>query len=420
MGTGRNPIADARPPSELRGKFGFVLAAALCQAWGNTHVYALGSLMVPLGADFGWSRGEVSASLFIGAVVATLAAPFAGAWIDRRGFKAATRIFIPYYFAVFALLSLVSEEIFSWYLVWGLLTVIQTPMSTSLWAAAVARQFDRSRGVALAITLSGSAAMSAFAPLVLTQGAEHFGWRGAIAFLAALGLVISVITSRLLVKRDAEATAAAAEKLAAAPGVSLRDATRSMAFWLFGCALFVVGGVTILMIVHLQPMLIDSGLEPQTAARFAALTALTILIGRLGIGFCFDHLKTSWVIAMCFALPALTCLCAANIAHIPNRELVLPLLAGLCMGLEGDMVAYLTAKYFGMRHYNSIYSVLGSIYGLGAGTMTMLAGIAYDAFGSYQTLMFVLVGLLALSYLLTLWLPRLSPVQSSTPAEATP
>ena len=65
----------------------FVLAAVAGMNFANgaTAIAVLTVFILPLTADFGWTRTQISAVTSVGAVLGALIAPFAGRLVDRRG-----------------------------------------------------------------------------------------------------------------------------------------------------------------------------------------------------------------------------------------------------------------------------------------------------------------------------------------------
>ncbi len=59
-------------------------------------------------------------------------------------------------------------------------------------------------------------------------------------------------------------------------------------------------------------------------------------------------------------------------------------LVGLGMGAEGDIMAYMVSRYFGLRAYGEVYGYVLAIYTLGAVVGPLLMGINFDLMGSYR------------------------------------
>jgi hypothetical protein len=60
------------------------------------------------------------------------------------------------------------------------------------------------------------------------------------------------------------------------------------------------------------------------------------------------------------------------------------ILLGLGIGAEGDIMAYLTSRYFGMAHYGVIYGCVLAFFTLGSGLGPWIMAHAFDALGVYS------------------------------------
>jgi hypothetical protein len=77
-------------------------------------------------------------------------------------------------------------------------------------------------------------------------------------------------------------------------------------------------------------------------------------------------------------------------------------LIGLAQGAEINIVAYMTARYFGMAAYAIIYGLCVAAIGISSALGGVLFGKAYDYFGGYHQALLVSAGFFlvsALSYL---------------------
>ena len=59
-------------------------------------------------------------------------------------------------------------------------------------------------------------------------------------------------------------------------------------------------------------------------------------------------------------------------------------LVGLGMGAEGDIIAYLIGRYFGLRAFGEIYGCAFGAFTLGGVVGPLLMGKAFDSTGSYS------------------------------------
>ena len=79
------------------------------------------------------------------------------------------------------------------------------------------------------------------------------------------------------------------------------------------------------------------------------------------------------------------------------------LLIGIGQGAEIDIVAYIVARWFGLRNYGVIYGMTALSISIFAAAGTVSIAVAYDRYGSYQVALavcgasFALAGLLYLA-----------------------
>jgi predicted MFS family arabinose efflux permease len=97
--------------------------------------------------------------------------------------------------------------------------------------------------------------------------------------------------------------------------------------------------------------------------------------------------------------------CALLLIGEPNLTAIMiaVVLIGLAQGAEIDVVAYMIARYFGMSAYSAIYGLIVLIMIWATAAASVLFGLAYDTFTSYDTALVgaaVAFGLGAMSYLL--------------------
>jgi len=82
--------------------------------------------------------------------------------------------------------------------------------------------------------------------------------------------------------------------------------------------------------------------------------------------------------------PAAACqiLAAAGLSY--HGAMLAIALIGMAAGAEYDLLAYLVARYFGMKSYGSIYGWLYSFFALGAGLGPVFFGANFDRTHDYQ------------------------------------
>lgn len=377
---------------ELRSGWPLLLACMTCYGLALTHLFTLGLFMEPLQAEFGWTRSEISGALLTYSIIALPGAPLVGWLVDRKGVRTIAIWGMALYALTIGMLSLVGADVWTWWFFYTLVLSAYLLSNTAVWVPAVSARFNRRRGIALAITLSGSGVAAFFLPPAVTWLIDEFGWRSAYVALGASIALISLpliyfnVPRGLAVSRQAEDAADDAPPV----GLSTAEALRSSRFLrLFLVYLFFTAVLTGLN-VHFVPMLTAFGADRYSAAFAASMIGIGSIAGRLVTGFLLDRSKGPMIGALVL-LPAVLAIATLLLVGAGYWTAMVALLFGFAFGAEIDVVGYLSTRYFGFRNFGSIYGVMTAAAALAAGFGPTLAGWAFDRFGDYND--FLAVGL---------------------------
>ena len=180
---------------------------------------------------------------------------------------------------------------------------------------------------------------------------------------------------------------------------------RSRIFWIIIAELFLISISQNGAITHLSALLTDRGIAPENAAFAVSAMGGAILAGRLITGWLLDRFFAPRVAVCLFALSALGTFLLAG-AHSLALGIGSAALIGFGMGGEGDVTPYLLSRYFGVRSFSTLYGFTWTAYAIAGAAGPIIMGRAFDATGSYRTLLLQLaVATLAAASLLLL-LPR--------------
>src|SRR5690606_35211586 len=128
-----------------------------------------------------------------------------------------------------------------------------------VWTRTVNMWFDRSRGLALGLTLAGAGAAGIFGPLFCTALIETYGWQAGYLGVGALILLVSLPVIALLFKeRPVEVGLDAGKQGAAMPereGLTFQQSIRTVWFWKIVIAFFLVSGAIAGLIINVVPLL---------------------------------------------------------------------------------------------------------------------------------------------------------------------
>lgn len=368
-----------------------LFAAAVGTAFGASPIpfNSIGPFTKPLAEEFGWGRGDIQLALFCFTVAVVVTVPFIGGLADRLGVRKVAIGTLALFGLSYAALAFTPASLAVFYLLWVLMGALGGGSTPVTWTRAVNGWFVHNRGLALALTLFGTGLTAAFLPSFATWLIEAYGWRAAFVGVALLPLGVALPIVLWLFREPGQGETDALVAAAARAGASVREALRSYRFWVIAAAILCVSIGVGGSITNFQPLLIDRGFEPQYAARIAGVIGVSVMAGRLLAGFLMDRFWAPAVTLPMLALPALACILLAQ-DDVPVAAAVLSAaLIGLAAGAETDLVAYLTARYFGVAHYGRLYGLQYAVFGFASGISPFLFGRVFDATGSYRPMLYV-------------------------------
>ncbi|QOT78332.1 MFS transporter [Cupriavidus basilensis] len=393
MSNAGNTRSVAIDLTEFRRGWRVVLLAmlGLAVAANASLLYAFGALVIPLQNAFGWSRGELQPAisfLFGGAVVG---AQMVGWFNQRWGMRRVTVLSLIALSVTFALMLLMGRSIWWLYLICALLPIAGMGTMHITWTHLVNLWFDRNRGLALALMLSGTGLSASLIPSAVTWSVARWGWQAAFLLLALLPLVLVVPLALRWLETPQDRQAASKEAVVAqepVSGMAYRDAMRSARFWTINIALAMVVAAMVTMVSNTVPLLRDKGLSAAEASQVFGSFGLSLIGGRVLVGYLIDRLWAPGVAAVALVMPALGCLLLSTTgANQPGILALATLLIGIGAGAEFDIAAYLMARYFGMRDYGRLFGVHVALITIAAALAPWLFGLIYTATGSYTTML---------------------------------
>ncbi len=413
----------ARLAQKLPFYYGWVvLAVASVPSFGSRPVMAVATLsvfVVPMTDEFGWSRGQFSGAVSLGAVLGLVVSPFAGRLVDRYG----SGIMLSASAAVVGICAIglsMTSPVWSFYVMYvpGR-AVFSSPLELGT-STAVSNWFIRRRPSALAyMGIIQSIGLTIF-PVVAQVIINGWGWRTAWLALGIFTISTGIIPVLLLMARRPEdmglapdprknqprnlqesqledpqengnpiptSVGSVVEAIPSPPNAEInytvRQALRTRAFWIL--ALFSVFGFIVQagVSLHQVPHYIGQGVDIRLAAITASVFAFGQVPGGLFWSFWARRLPLRILLSAAGATMAVG---AIGTGYSSSLALGLPMGALLGVGVGGiHLLLRLTwADYYGRLH-------LGSIRGLtlpaqigGQAMGPTVAGFMFDATGGYQ------------------------------------
>ena len=344
--------------------------------------YTIGALVGPVTAEFGWTRAEFQSAILFSSGLGALTSPFVGWLIDRFG---ARRVALPAMLGLgvgFFIASSMQGELWMLFLAYGSIALLGAGTIPVTWTRAIATSFFKRRGLALGLSLTGTGICASVAPHYTVWLTSEFGWRGAYI---GLGLVPFVLVWPVLyfLFRPIESTGAEDNRVGqeahqAHEGFTLSEAARSYRFWILLLSiLFAYMGFSGIG-PNLFPSMTDDGFSREQAATIQSVFGISIIVGRVVVGYLCDRYWAPGIACVCLLMPIV-----GTLIFYGDQSFVMAAIAsftiGFAAGAELDLMAFLAAKYFGLKHYAKIYSVLYA-------TLAVCSGTAPMAFATLPTI----------------------------------
>lgn len=367
--------------------------------------YSLGALVIPITEEFGWSRAEFQLALLFSTGTGVITAPAVGWLLERVGARFMALIGIVGLSIALAAPAFMNGQLWMLYACYTAMALLGAGTIPVTWTRAVTSLFFEQRGLALGIMLSGTGICAILVPQFTVWMIEQFGWRSAYLGLATLPLVIAGPMVYLYFKPGENIEQDEEVSEANQTGYTFSEATKGYRFWVLLISIFLVYIAMSGMVPNLIPALTDQGITPQRAATAISVFGVAVIAGRLVVGYLVDKLWAPGVAAVAIGLPVIGSLILAGAPGF-FIACVAAAMLGFAAGAELDLMSFLAAKYFGLKHYPQIYAVLYAALALASGVAPMLFARVFDVTGSYEIGFMVGAGFFAIGAGMILLLGR--------------
>ncbi|MDC1314777.1 MFS transporter, partial [Pseudomonadales bacterium] len=298
-------VGDQKPAGEFSRHWLLVLVCAAGIGVGVSALpfYTQGIFIEAWVADFGWTRAQASLGILGSTLALAAALPFVGLIVDRYGLVRPVLISLLGLSLAYVLLGMFVQSIVTFVMLAVLQAILGSASSPLAYTRAINTVFNKQRGLALGVALSGAGVAATFGPALISSAIESFGWRGAYFAMALFTLIVGLVIVIVLSRLKGAKTPINIDTEAASRDFQIAKASRT--YWTIMAAIFCLslglGG----LLVHFVPILLEVGFTTKAAAKIAGVIGLAVLLGRILVGFAVDRLFAPRVaIAIVFA-----CIC---------------------------------------------------------------------------------------------------------------
>jgi MFS family permease len=395
------------------------LVSALRVLGGGLHNYGFTVFFLPLTHDLDLSRAATSLAFSLARAQGAIEGPFVGYLIDRYG----PRPMI----CIGALLTGVGYILFAWvdsyatflivYL--GVISLSFSPGFVHAPMAVGNTWFIRWRARAMTVISSAVPVGGMLITPLLALAVQTWGWRwgailsGSLFLLIGipLGLGVHPSPESMGLLPDGQAPRNSASKDYTAErhqtvepscDPTLRQAMRTVVFWLFVTAMLVRVGVYTTISVHFIPLMVWKGQTPEYGAFLLAAFAFLNWAVHFLVGWIADAVNRPKLLSWCMVIAA------GGLLSLQQGEGVWPLWLFTILFTTIDStfpVVWATiGDFYGRRYFATIRGTMSFFYTWGAVIGPVSAGALYDREQSYDSTLWGLMAIMMLGAALTAFL----------------
>ena len=129
-----------------------------------------------------------------------------------------------------------------------------------------------------------------------------------------------------------------------------------------------------------------SGRARKVALAAASAFGAAMLVGRLATGVLVDRFFAPGSRQQSFLPRALRSHCS-HLGYRAWLAIAAAFVVGISAGSDGDLLAYLVSRYFGLRSFATLSGYIFSAYLLGTSLFPWLVGVVAERSGTYSTVM---------------------------------
>ena len=377
--------------------------------------------------EFGSNEAEISLTVTITLLFASLFAPFAGMLIDKFGALRIMRIGIVLMAVTYSLYSF-SDSISDLYRLHFLLAIGLVLSGLVVNVIIVSNWFVKHRGKVIGMLVASSSLGGAILPLMISPivNDPELGWRWGFGLLSILFWLFAVIPAYTFIKEKPSNLGLFPDGLPkilepsdnGMASVTLLTALKSRALWCLGigsaCLWFSIQGLNSQITIFFEQ---EVAFSPQQAVFLFSTLFWFSFIGKFAFGAISDTVPKRTVLLITSIILFLGTLLLfdfdsnqISLTKNPTKLGLFTVVFGLGFGGSFSMLQLVAVEIFGPAYLGRILGIITFIDGMGAALGTNLLSQIKTDTGSYL-LPFLIVTIVSLIAIINVFL--ISPIQKS-------
>lgn len=346
-----------------------------------------GIFLAPITEALDISRGAFSVGDSFRYIASTVVNFFFGVMVSRFGTKKLMCAgLVSLIIAV--VLNATTNNVVGFYLSGIFIGIGYSWTTTSMVACVVAKWCKKNIGTVMGIILASNGIGGAFSTIVFTPiiNGSIFGYRNAYYIVAAIFTVLLILVVILYEENNTHDISTKEAKQTYWEGIPLSNILKKPYFYVTVVCVFFMGivlqGITSSFAAHLK----DCNLNPEFITAALSIHSVCLAGSKVVSGFIYDKFGLRSNVTVCGVAAIIALL---SFAYISDSSLgyLLAIIASvtfaLALPLETIMLPLFAGNLFGMKSYNHLLGIIGSVAYAGFAVGVPLMGAIYDVFGSY-------------------------------------
>ena len=366
------------------------VAAFLLTLMSLTVFQGLGTILVALERQFGWSRTALSGAFSLARVEGAILGPIEGFLVDRVGTQ--KMVLIGYILMGLGFLWL--GQVKTLWAFYASFMTITLGSGLGGWLAIIAmvnNWFTRQRSFAMASAMSGIHFGGLLVPL-LALGIETFEFHGAATIIGVILLIVVGPAAKVIRNRpedmglqpdgDSERLSESVLTEDEEPDFTAGQALRTPAFWILTVMQVASSVAIVTLALHLVPKLTDMGMTLTGAGTVVLTYTIVALPSQFLSGYFADRLPKTLMIAIFLAIQGIALIIIA-FADTVLLAYVFALLYGVGFGGRNPLTTAIRGEYFGRKAFATIMGISQFPMNIGMIGAPLFAGYMFDTTSSY-------------------------------------
>lgn len=362
-------------------------AAIVTLAMGVRQSFGL--FLTPLSLDLGMGRQVFGLTLAIQNLLFGLAQPFIGAYADKHGAGRVAVVGVAVYVVGLTIAATAADAAGIMIGLGALVGLSMTGITFVVVMGAVGRVVPpEKRTLAFGVITAGGS-LGQFLVVPAAQGLiDAVDWRWA---LGSLALLIALIAPLALAVSGKPAAPARGDGLPLKAALS--EAFRHPSFWCLNAGFFVCGFHIAFVGTYLPGYIRDGGLTPSIGAAALALIGLFNIAGSWLWGAWGSKYSKKGLLALLYAARGLIIIAFLMVPLTSISALAFASAFGFLWLGTVPLTNGLVSMIYGVRHLSALAGIVFLSHQVGAFLGAWGGGLAFDAFGSYDLVWAIAIGL---------------------------